>query len=191
MTEPDAARPADFLPASHTRADTTALLATRARTLAIPLDSAIVGTVASSGDELLVFRVGNEQMAVAMTDVIAIARLRQVTPLPGASAPLAGVAAWRGRIVTVLDLRVGGPDTGDTIAPDPRDEREKRMIVFGDGRTVLGLVADDVDELRTLGDGELLPAPELSAARAELVRGVTPDALVVLDAAAVLRRFAT
>jgi len=65
------------------------------------------------------------------------------------------------------------------------------VVVIGTGRAMFGLFADEVEVVRSLNAGDLRPPDNPSAARAGIVRGVTPDALVVLDAQALLQRHTT
>jgi chemotaxis signal transduction protein len=164
--------------AESVRADdasaTQLLLAQRARALAKPR---IEHDAVAEADmmEVLVFRIGDERLAMPLASIVAIIRAAVVTPLPRAVAPVYGVTAWRGRALTVLS--VGG------IASS--HDAESRLIVLGDGRrAVVGLLADAVDETRVVARSVLSPAH--AGARREMAMGVTDDAVLVLDADAML-----
>jgi chemotaxis signal transduction protein len=153
---------------------TQLLLAKRARALAKPR---IEHDAVAEADmmEVLVFRIGDERLAMPLASIVAIIRAAVVTPLPRAVAPVYGVTAWRGRALTVLS--VGG------IAST--HDAESRLIVLGDGRrAVVGLLADAVDETRVVARSALSPAH--AGARREMAMGVTDDAVLVLDADAML-----
>jgi chemotaxis signal transduction protein len=63
-----------------------------------------------------------------------------------------------------------------------------RVLVLGGERDEFGILADAVDEVTTLPLGELREAPgSLSGAGREYLRGVTAEALVVLDGAVLLQ----
>ncbi len=156
------------------RTDPEAILRERARRLAQrPLDAR-----ASSGlVEMLGFTVGRERYAVESRFVVAVMRLLDLVPLPGAQAPVVGVTRWRGDVLTVLDLRriVGG-------APRALDDLGK-IIVLGEAAPEFGVLADTLDDLLHIDPAALYP---LSATRQVelpgLLRGVTADGVHLLDA---------
>ena len=151
-----------------------ALLEKRARVLAAPR---AVHDDAASADmmDILVFLIGEERLAMPLASIVAIIRAAVVTPLPRAVAPVYGVTAWRGRPLTVLS--VGAQATShDALS---------RLIVLGDGRrAVVGLLADAVDETRVVARSTLSPAH--AGARRAMTMGMTDDAVLVLDAEAML-----
>ncbi|CAN5124182.1 hypothetical protein BH09GEM1_BH09GEM1_12990 [soil metagenome] len=149
-------------------------LEARARALARPLDAR---DASAEEDELnvLVFLVAGEQLAIPLSAIVAIVRLGVVTPLPRAAAPVYGVTAWRGRPLTVLSV-------GASVAQSNADEH---MIVLGDGRrAMVGLRADTTDDTRVVRRSLLSPAQ--GGARGFFAMGVTTDAVLVLDADAML-----
>ena len=151
------------------------VLERRARALAKPL---AVHDAAMAEDEMdiLVFLVNDERLGIPLGSIVAIIRRSGVTPLPRAVAPVYGVTAWRGRPLTVLSV---GRDVASTA------DRQNRLIVFGDGRrAVVGLLADAVDD--TLVVRRSLLSPARSGARGLFAMGVTEDAVLVLDADAML-----
>jgi chemotaxis signal transduction protein len=151
-----------------------ALLARRARELAKPRQ---VEDAAAAADALdvLVFLIGDERLAMPLSSIVAIIRAAVVTPLPRAVAPVYGVTAWRGRPLTVLSVG----------AKAKSHDADTRLIVLGDHRrAVVGLLADSVDETRVVARSRL--SPTLSGARRAMAMGVTDDAVLVLDAEAML-----
>ena len=151
-----------------------AVLEKRARILARPL---VVHDDSLAEDELdiLTFRVGDERLGIPLSAIVAIVRLSVVTPLPRAAAPVYGVSAWRGRPLTVLS--VGG--AGAVM------DAEGRLIVLGDARrAVVGLLADAVDDSTVVRRSQLSPARD--GARGVFAMGMTEDAVLVLDADAML-----
>jgi chemotaxis signal transduction protein len=150
------------------------ILAERARLLAMPRDAHEESVPADLLD-LLVFTIDGERLAFPLGVVSAILRAPVVTPLPRAVAPVFGVTVSRGRALTVLSLyagRAAGPAA-------------RQLIVIGDGhRVTVGVLADDVDETRSVSRTSLAPAP--SGARRGMSLGVTSDAVLVLDTSALL-----
>jgi chemotaxis signal transduction protein len=171
---------------SPATAASRALLDARAVFLARPPDETAAEYEKSASDALVILeiRLGDERVGIPLAQIVEIYRPAALSAVPGARAPVAGVAAWRGRVLTVLDLasaRSGAVTLGEAA----------RVVVIGTGRAMFGLFADEVEVVRSLDAGDLRPPENPSPARAGVVRGVTPDALVVLDAQALLQRHTT
>lgn len=147
------------------------VLEARARALAHPVEPARREKV-----RLLGFGLSGERYAFELSAVLEVFRPRTLSRLPGANTPLLGLTAWRGELVAVLDLRqmlgLGSEPPGDL----------RFAMVLGSGGTAVAVPADLVDELLELDPEELRAPAEGVAMRRELVRGVTPDARVMLDA---------
>ena len=165
------------------------LLEARARALARPLvrPLATPSLGGDDGEEVVGFTLARERYAVAARHVLAVARLRTLTPLPGALAPVVGVTAWRGLVLTLADLRAltGAAAAGlDDLG---------HVLVLGAAQPVVGVLADTVDTLARLAPDDVLPLPERRAgaegARLGVLRGVTRDACLVLDAGRLLALF--
>ena len=132
--------------------------------------------------EIATFALGNESYGVETRYVREVLRLADYTPMPGAPAFLVGVLNLRGEILALIDLRpfFGVPARGLTDLA--------RVLVLGDGRAEFGVLADAAREVITLGMEEIHPAPDSAGGVGrEYLRGVTGDALIVLDGAALLR----
>jgi|SRR5579883_472875 len=151
------------------------LLEERARALArVPEAEA----APRSAIEVVVFPVGAERYALETRFVLEVATRPPLTRVPGAPPRLAGVVPWRGETLAVFALVEGAPPS------DPRS-----VVVLGRARPELGLLADGGGEVRAVDAAALAPPPE--SAGALPARGVTADAVLVLDGAALLgdRRF--
>jgi len=158
--------------ASGTRSDAAAdraILEARARRLAKPL--ALFDESAQDNEiDILVFLVGDEQLAIPVSAIVAIVRAGIITPLPRATAPVFGVTAWRGRPLTVLAL------DGDRGA----HASDGRLIVLGDGRRALvALRSDTADDTRLVRRSSLTPSA--GGRRGAYALGATPDGVLVLD----------
>lgn len=105
-----------------------------------------------------------------------------ITPVPGAPEVLAGVINFRGEILAVFDLAI-------FLGLAAREIGEKsRIIVLGDERDDLGLLVDEARRTTTLRIDELIEPPaSVGEANRSCIRGVTTDALIVLDGSALPR----
>jgi purine-binding chemotaxis protein CheW len=95
----------------------------------------------------VMFSLGAQRFALRLAEVREIVRLDGLEPLPGASAPLAGLIVLRGNPLPVLDVRAAGSltDVGDVLV----------MELDGDP---VGVAVDEV--LAVLTDDELPEANE-------------------------------
>lgn len=155
------------------------LLEERARTLARPLAPDSTEEMV----EVITFTVSGEAYAIESRYVVEIFRLEHLAVLPGAEPPLMGVTAWRGELLTVLDLRrmTGGP----AHALSDLD----RVIVLGEDAPAFGILADAVEDVTMLAASGIHPPPEGVAAKREFVCGVTREALLVLEAGELIRSY--
>jgi purine-binding chemotaxis protein CheW len=153
------------------------VLEERARVLA----QAPVAPPAGEELEVITFTLANETYAVESMLVVAVFRLTDLSLLPGAKPPVCGVTAWRGDLLTILDLR---PLLGlsSTALNDL-----SRVIVLGEERPAFGVLADAVLELVVLPASEVREPSEGTAAGREYLRGITGGAVQVLDARTLLR----
>ena len=97
-------------------------------------------------------RVGGEHYAFPVADVLEVADLGLVTPLPGASRVVLGVRPFHGEILPVLDL---GAILG---VPGIRDA--SRLVVAESGERRVGLAVDEFEDV-----GELPECAEQSDSR--------------------------
>ncbi len=153
-----------------------AILEERARRLARP------ATPASVGERLdtVTFALANEIYGIESRYVLQVFRLLDLVPLPGAEPPVIGVTTWRGDLLTILDLR--------TVLGLPVAALNdlSRVIVLGTERPEFGVLADAVLELVSLPVTEVRVTPDGLGPKQDYVRGVTADAVLVLDAGKLL-----
>jgi chemotaxis signal transduction protein len=168
----------DELVTSLTPERTQQVLAQRAAALARVID---VPGPAQAPLELLQFKLGNERCAIEVCHVHEVLRPAPLTRLPGGPAHLLGIANLHGEILLVFDLRE--LLRGERSEPDAAT----RWLVLGQSSAELCLRVDAVLEITKLAQHALLEPGDVGG-RSEhtYLRGVTHDALVVLDAGALL-----
>lgn len=108
---------------------------------------------AAALQELLAFRLADEEYAIDIGAIEEIVKPRPVTEVPYAPSFVPGLISLRGRIVTIMDLRrrLG--------LPAEPSGRASRIIVAADrGRTV-GLQVDAVTGVVRLAPGDIGPTP--------------------------------
>ena len=160
--------------AARSPAEARRILEARARQLARPVEQGDV--LGEDATRMLLFQVGDEQFAMPVASIVAIARPGSIAPLPRAVRPVYGVTAWRGRPLTVLSLGAARP----AITPDTR------LLVLGSGtRAALGIVVDAVHDIRPSAAGEMTPAAP--GPRHGYALGMTADGRLVVNGEALLR----
>lgn len=155
-----------------------ALMDERARALARP------PAPGEPADTLAVmtFALGAERYAIETRYVREVVRVADVSPVPGAPPLVFGVTNLRGDVLCVVDshelFNLGSAGVTE----------RSRIVVLGIETPELGLLVDEAFEILALRRDAVAPPPGSAAgpARDHLV-GVMPDAMIVLDGAALLR----
>jgi purine-binding chemotaxis protein CheW len=133
------------------------------------------------GLELVTFRLAAESYAVETRYVHEIMPVKELTAVPLTPEFLLGVTNLRGEILPVFDLgRLLGLGTR-------QHERTPLLIVLGETHPQFGFVAEAVEQVTTLEVPALNNcAASFGSAGHGIVRGVTANALIILDGPALL-----
>jgi purine-binding chemotaxis protein CheW len=158
--------------------DGQAILDERARRLAAASADVTIATGAEVL-EVATFILSGERYAIETRYIREIVPLADFTPVPRSPSFLFGVVNLRGEVLAVFDLRpllgLGQGSISDLF----------RVIVLGRERAEFGVLADAVHEVTTFPTAALFDLPGTDD-RQRYVRGVTTEALVVLDGQLVL-----
>ena len=130
--------------------------------------------------DCLIFSLTGKLYGVAVPLVREIVRLPEVTPMEDAPGYVVGVMNLRGRVVPVLDLNVRMGRL-----PQPVYHLSDAVVVLEWGGTSLGIIINDVREVRSLNPGEVDDVPafeESEGRRHRFINGVARvgEALVML-----------
>jgi purine-binding chemotaxis protein CheW len=132
--------------------------------------------------DVVLFELAGERYAVETCHVREVIRMPNFTPLPGAPDFLVGVINLRGHLLAVIDLGKFFGVAGRGVTD------QARVVVLGGERTEFGVLADAASEVAALPRDALLEPPDsIAGITREYLRGVTEDALIVLDGAVLLR----
>jgi purine-binding chemotaxis protein CheW len=154
-----------------------ALLDERARALARASQESQARTETIAA---VIFEIAGETFALATKFVGTILGSAEVSPVPLAPAVLVGLTNLRGEVVPVFDLaRLFG------LATSEGGSDARRLVVLGEERVELAIVVDRALDVRPIAPAELVEAPD-EGRLGSLVRGLTADAIVVLDGQALL-----
>jgi purine-binding chemotaxis protein CheW len=109
-----------------------------------------------SGQEFLVFTLGDEEYGIDILKVQEIRGYDQVTRIANTPEFIKGVTNLRGVIVPIVDLRVKFSQ-GDVDYDD-----NSVVIVLNLGQRVVGIVVDGVSDVLSLTADQIRPAPEFA-----------------------------
>jgi len=154
------------------------LLDERARALAQP----VAADERTDRMDVLTFALGAERYAIGIGYVREVARLDAFTPVPGAPDFVYGVTSLRGQVLSVYSLGAlfRLPAAG-------RQTPGSYVVVVGAGATEFAIVADQTYDVAALHPDEILAPPaSMAPVPREYVLGLTKEALVVLDGAALI-----
>jgi purine-binding chemotaxis protein CheW len=131
--------------------------------------------------DVVEFLLGYERYAMESSYIREICPLRELTPLPGTPPFVLGLINLRGQVLSIIDIKkfFDLPEKGLT-------DLNKAIIVRA-GQMELGILADAILSVRLISLQDLQPClPTLTGIRAEYLRGITKDPIVVLDAGKLL-----
>ena len=131
--------------------------------------------------EVVEFILGPERYGIESSHIREIHPLNEFTPLPCTPPFVLGLVNVRGQILSIINIKklFDLPEKGLT-------DLNKLIIVHANHMEV-GILADAIVGVRSISQEELQPAlPTLTGIRAEYLKGITKDPLVVLDVEKIL-----
>ena len=128
-------------------------------------------------EQLVAFRLADENYGVNIFHINEIIRLREITQIPRTSPDTEGVINLRGKIVPILDLR-------KRLGLSPKEHTSgTRVIIVALEEVTVGLIVDGVNGVLRIPHSNIEPPSDLiSSVDADYVRGVgkSGDDLVIL-----------
>jgi purine-binding chemotaxis protein CheW len=153
--------------------ETRRILKARARALA--RESAKTETT-DERLEVLEFSLADEKYGIESSYVREVFSLKELTALPCTPSFVLGLVNVRGQILSVIDIK-----KFFDLSDRDRTGRNEVIVVHTD-RLELGILADAVLGVSLIPLTDLQPSlPTLTGVRAEYLRGVTKEPMVVLD----------
>lgn len=153
-------------------ADVEEILQQRARALAIPRGAGEPG--GRSAELHLIVRIGDRMVALPAARVSQVVRPSPLARLVGCGAAISGLAVVHGELVQIADVSA-------VLHPgaDARPRSASHFVVLDDEESSIGLLVDEVVELRPLHPDEV--AADSSGHRSVAIVGVASDGVFVLD----------
>jgi purine-binding chemotaxis protein CheW len=134
--------------------------------------------------QLACFRVGSELYALDILRIREIIRPQKLTPIPKAPSFIEGVINLRGAVIPVADLRKRFDQ------PIGTETRKNRIVVCSLSGRIIGLMVDEVTEVRRFGRNEIAAAPQfIDGPEANYFLGVArrdEDLILLIDLEKVL-----
>jgi purine-binding chemotaxis protein CheW len=131
--------------------------------------------------EVVEFVLGPEHYGIESCHIREIHPLSEFTALPCTPAFVLGLVNVRGQILSIIDIKklFDLPEKGLTDL--------NKVIVVHANQMEVGILADAIVGVRAITAEELQPAlPTLTGIRAEYLKGITKDPMVVLDVEKIL-----
>jgi purine-binding chemotaxis protein CheW len=131
--------------------------------------------------QIVEFILGCERYAFESCYVVQVAYLENIIPLPCTPAFIRGIVSLRGEILPVIDLK--------KVFEMPEKELPglHKVIVLQAGKMMFSILVDEALSARRILLTDIQPSlPTLTGIRKKYLKGVTPERLVVLDAAKLL-----
>ncbi|PLX73820.1 MAG: chemotaxis protein CheW [Desulfuromonas sp.] len=137
------------------------------------------GSAGRTEIQLACFRVGREMYALDIMQIKEIIRPQKLTPIPKSPAFVEGVINLRGAVIPVADMRKRFD------LPLTESDRKSRIMICSLAGRMIGLLVDEVSEVRRYSRDEVAPAPEfLKGPEAEYFLGVArsgDDFIMLVD----------
>lgn len=131
--------------------------------------------------EVVEFLLGSEHYGIETSFVREVHPLREVTPVPCTPRFVLGIMNLRGEILSIIDIR-----KFFDIGQQESDELSKVIVLRG-ATMEFGILADAVVGVRTiLAKGVQVALTTVTGIRADYLKGVTREHLVLLDAGKML-----
>jgi len=123
-----------------------------------------------------VFLLAHETYSIELTYIREVCLLKEITRIPSVPAFVLGIIAFRGQILSLIDLKK------IFDLPVRQIDERSRVIVLHSDTMEFGILADEVIGVKAI-PLSLIQAPgTYQGMGAEYLRGITPDRMAILDA---------
>jgi purine-binding chemotaxis protein CheW len=114
-----------------------------------PIKYEIPEEFVSGGIEFCIFRAGEKILNIPVDNLLEIAELTEIVPLPGSPDYLTGIAHYRGNAVPVLDI-------ASIVGNERSSTPGKWLLVLKVGEELLGFSVMEMPDLGSVQEGESL-----------------------------------
>jgi purine-binding chemotaxis protein CheW len=131
--------------------------------------------------EVVEFMLAHERYALELTHIREVYPLKELTPLPGTPDFVLGIINVRGQILSIVDIKrfFDLPHKGLTNL--------NQVIILQSDKMEFGILADEILGTRSIPASDIQTSlPTLTGIRADYLKGVTGDRVVILDGGEIL-----
>lgn len=107
----------------------------------------------------LCFNLGAEEFALPLLDVREVIGLPETTPVPQAPAHFVGIMNLRGKVLSVMDLRV-------KMSIKPTASAESAVIIIDIGDVQMGVIVDRINSVQSFPSEVIDEKPMLEGSKA-------------------------
>ena len=105
--------------------------------------------------KFMTFRTGNEYYGISISYVNEIIVMQPITAIPEAEDYIKGLINLRGKIIPVIDVRI-------RFEMSQKDYTDRTcIIVINVKSTTIGLIVEEIAEVDTIMDSDIMPPPTL------------------------------
>ncbi|WP_020410029.1 chemotaxis protein CheW [Hahella ganghwensis] len=134
-----------------------------------------------SSTDWLLFSVADEVYAINPVYVVSVIPIKHITQIPCTPTYVLGVVGFRGRMISVIDLRI----LFDLPVKGLTDRNS--LVILSSGQMEFGLLTDQVRGVEALDDSKIYPPPaNITSNQADYLHGITLSQYAVLDAVKLL-----
>jgi len=119
-------------------------------------DSVLEQTKSTESLRVCLIALGKETFAIDLRQVREVFEPESITPVPGMPAALVGVTNLRGTIIPLADVRAALGVVSVSVLP-------KYAVVVRHGTQQVGILVEDVPEIRTIQSDDLVACPVRTA----------------------------
>lgn len=126
--------------------------------------------------EVVAFMLAHEHYALELTHIREVYPLKELTPLPGTPGFVLGIINVGGQILSIIDIKrfFELPEKGLTNL--------NKVIILQSDEMEFGILADEILGTRQIPESAIQTSlPTLTGVRADYLKGVTGDRVVILD----------
>lgn len=117
--------------------------------------------------KFLTFILGKEVYAIEIKFVIEMIGIQPITEVPELPEYVKGIINLRGKIVPVMDVRL-------RFRKESKEYNDRTCIIVVEVENILlGLIVDNISEVISIPDGEIVPPPEINkSAESKYIKGI-------------------
>jgi purine-binding chemotaxis protein CheW len=133
----------------------------------------------STSHQLVVFSLGSEEYALPIGTVHEIIRFSEPRSVTSEVPWIRGVIGLRGKIIPIFDLAA-------RLGLEPSEPG--KIVIVSSGAGQVGVMVDEVEEVLTVGDGQLEAVPTAHSESIQAIAKIDDRLVVLLDASGLFAR---